>query len=100
MSIQLSSLSVQEIKVPVVVAGIPDVTVTTVQMAVSPAGQDPTNWVAAAWDALTPPNAYVLVGPGTSIGTLNKGQLYEAHVKISSSPEAPVLRGQGVITVF
>ncbi|MFB4275750.1 hypothetical protein ACBJ59_10695 [Nonomuraea sp. MTCD27] len=84
----IPSLSVEYVKIPIV-DGPANLTSLTVQMAVIPQGQDPVSgdWKAATWVG---PSAAVLVGPATPL-PLAKGVTYGIWVKITSSPEVPVL---------
>ncbi|NUW45558.1 hypothetical protein [Nonomuraea rhodomycinica] len=86
MATKIPSVSVEYLKVPI--TGPSDVTLYTVQMAVIPDGQDPVtlDWKAAIWLGT---NAAVLIGPGATI-PLSEGT-YRVWVKISASPETPVL---------
>lgn len=84
----IPSLSTEYVRAPI--DGPPDMTTYDVEMAVVQEGQDPTSgdWNTAAWDGT---NAIVLVGPSTSI-PLTRGVTYEVWVRITASPEIPVLR--------
>jgi hypothetical protein len=61
-----------------------------IEMAIVQDGQDPASgdWKPAAWDGNY---AIVLVGPATSI-PLTRGVTYEVWVRITATPEIPVLR--------
>ncbi|MFD9949713.1 hypothetical protein ACFWYW_55495 [Nonomuraea sp. NPDC059023] len=84
----ISHLSVEYVKVPI--SGPPNLTSLVVVMAVRPEGQDPESgdWETAAWIGTS---ASVLIGTGSDIGALTKGAQYGIWVKITSSPEVPVL---------
>ncbi|MFI7468157.1 hypothetical protein [Nonomuraea sp. NPDC049646] len=77
--------------VPVPISGPADLSSLPVQMAVVPQGADPSSsWQTADWsDDGTA--ALILVGPGSTIGALTKGLTYDIWVKITSTPEIPVL---------
>ncbi|MDX3100457.1 hypothetical protein [Nonomuraea angiospora] len=81
-------LSVEYVKVPIT-TGPPELTELPVHMAILPKGQDPGSgdWKPAAWIGI---RASVLIGPGTML-PLDKGLTYGIWVKITSSPETPVL---------
>ena len=83
----IPSLSVEYVKVPI--DGPPGFTELDVDMAIVPQGQDPAggDWKSAAW---VDSSAAVLIGPATSL-VLAKGGTYGIWVKITSSPEIPVL---------
>lgn len=83
----IPAISVEYLKVPV--TGPANLTSYAVEMAVLPDGQDP---VTADWKAATWIGSYssVLVGPGTTL-PLTKGVTYGAWVRITASPEKPVL---------
>ncbi|MEU9887995.1 hypothetical protein [Sphaerisporangium sp. NPDC051011] len=85
----IPSLSVEYLKVPC--SGPADLTGYTVEMAVLPDGQDPTSgdWKPASWIGS---DAAVLIGPGTGL-PLTKGVTYRPWVRITASPEKPVLKG-------
>lgn len=86
--LEIPSLSVEYVKVPIT-AGPSGFTSLTVQMAIVADGQDPAggDWKAAAWVGTS---AAVLIGPATTL-PLVKGSTYGIWVKITSSPEIPVL---------
>lgn len=85
--LQIPSLSVEYVKVPV--DGPTDLTALTVQMAIVSDGQDPAggDWKTAAWIGTS---AAILIGPATLL-PLTKGTTYGVWVKITSTPEVPVL---------
>lgn len=84
----ISSLSTEYVKIPIV-DGPANLTTLTVQMAIVPQGQDPVSgdWKSASWVGAS---AAVLIGPATAL-PLTKGVTYGIWVKITSSPEIPVL---------
>jgi len=88
----ISSASLESVMVPVTDVNGTVLSGNTVQMAFT-AGQ-PTNpdWKAATWTTLTSPTRYLatcLVGPGGTV-TLADGS-YEVWVKVTATPEIPVL---------
>lgn len=85
--LRMSSLTTEYVRIPV--TGPVDVTSLTVQMAIVPDGQDPAggDWRTATWIGTF---AAVLVGPATTL-PLTKGVSYGIWVKITSTPEIPVL---------
>jgi hypothetical protein len=89
---QISSLSVEYVEVPVAftVAGVvTSPTGDTVQLAFPLAGVDPVggDWVSGSWEAGGPPYiARTLVGTGGKV--LAKGN-YDIWVKVTDSPEVP-----------
>ncbi|WP_188188033.1 hypothetical protein [Nonomuraea sp. SYSU D8015] len=84
----IPSLSTEYVKVPIV-DGPANLTSLTVQMAIVAQGQDPVSgdWKSASWVGTS---AAVLIGPATAL-PLVKGTTYGVWVKITSSPEIPVL---------
>lgn len=90
--LQIPSLSVEYVKVPV--TGPDDLTSLDVDMAILPDGQDPAggDWKAAAWIGTS---AAVLIGPATLL-PLTKGVTYGVWVRITSTPEIPVLGPYGL----
>lgn len=84
----IPSLSTEYVHVPI--DGPANMTTYDVDMAILQEGQDPDSgdWVAAAWEGT---DAVVLVGPATSI-PLTRGVTYEVWVRITATPEIPVLR--------
>lgn len=90
--LQVSSLSKQYVTVPVaevITAGDP--TGDVVSLAFPAVGQEPSSFIAGQW--LTESGVYyaqALVGPGTS-AELAVGY-YDVYVKVTDSPEVPVLR--------
>jgi hypothetical protein len=86
--LDISHLSTEYVKVPIV-HGPANLTTLTVQMAIIPQGQDPVSgdWKAASWIGS---DAAVLIGPSTTL-PLTKGVTYGVWVKITASPEVPVL---------
>lgn len=109
-SISVSQLSRQYVCVPIsaqTIAGLPDnPTGDTVQMAFMP---QPTqvpqlaDWQTAVWasrttDVLNPYAACCLVGPG---GTIQLGiGTYVMYVKITDSPEVPVIRASMQLEIY
>ena len=86
-ALKIPSLSVEYVKVPI--TGPSNLTTLTVQMAILPAGQDPTSpdWQTAQWIGT---DASVLIGPGQTLA-LSKGLTYGIWVKVTAAPEIPVL---------
>ena len=86
--LQIPSLSTEYVHAPI--DGPANMTTFGVEMAILPEGQDPTSgdWETAAWEGT---DAIVLVGPSTAI-PLTRGVQYEVWVRITASPEIPVLR--------
>lgn len=84
----ISNLSVEYVKVPID-DGPANLTELDVDMAIVPQGQDPAggDWKPATWIGTS---ASVLIGPATAL-PLTKGVNYGIWVKITSSPEIPVL---------
>lgn len=105
MSISISALSLEYVRVPVYAkeAGATvDPTGLTVQMAFTTTTPVTGDWKSASWetDATTDPDTYYarcLVGPAGTI-TLSAGT-YLVWVKITSSPEIPV-KFAGGLTVY
>ncbi|MER7500459.1 hypothetical protein AB0L05_27755 [Nonomuraea pusilla] len=85
--LKIPSLSVEYVKVPI--TGPADLAELPVQMAIVPNGQDPAtgDWKSAVWIGTS---AAVLIGPGSGL-PLAKGGSYGIWVKITSTPEVPVL---------
>lgn len=106
MNLEISSQSRQYVKVPVAakLAGAAvNPTGDTVQMAFPFTGADPATWYAAAWetDSTSSPATYLArttVGPGgtavLAVGT------YDVWVKVTDSPEVPVMRSTVGLKVF
>lgn len=88
MRLQIPSLSKEYLHATV--DGPPNKTSYGVEMAVVQEGQDPVSgdWKTAAWSG---DDVIVLVGAGTTI-PLTRGVTYEVWVRITASPEVPVLR--------
>jgi hypothetical protein len=86
--LRISSLSTEYVRAPI--DGPADMTTYDIEMAIVQDGQDPASgdWKPAAWDGNY---AIVLVGPATSI-PLTRGVTYEVWVRITATPEIPVLR--------
>lgn len=84
----ISNLSTEYVKIPIL-DGPANLATLTVQMAIVAVGQDPVggDWKAASWIGSS---ASVLIGPATTL-PLTKGVKYGVWVKITSSPEIPVL---------
>lgn len=98
--VQISQLSEEYIKIGVTVAGGKDPTADVVQIAITPAGAQPSTWVPAVWE--NDAGVYyakILVGPGSTIGTLGTGR-HQVWVKITDNLEIPVLRSLDTLTVF
>ncbi|MFI7125979.1 hypothetical protein ACIBQ1_09815 [Nonomuraea sp. NPDC050153] len=86
--LKIPSISVEYVKVPVL-GGPANLVTLDVDMAIVPDGQDPAggDWKAADWIGTS---AAILIGPATLL-PLTKGTTYGIWVKITSSPEIPVL---------
>lgn len=86
--LKIPALSTEYVHAPI--DGPANLTSFTVEMAILPTGQDPAggDWKAATWSGT---DATVLVGPSAVI-PLTKGAQYEVWVRITASPEIPVLR--------
>ncbi|MFI6793661.1 hypothetical protein ACIBG4_40655 [Nonomuraea sp. NPDC050383] len=87
-AMQIPSLSTEYVKVPI--AGPATLTSLPVEMAVVPQDQDPAggDWETADWIGTS---AALLIGPASPFGALAKGLTYGIWVKITSTPEVPVL---------
>lgn len=86
--LKIPALSTEYIHAPI--TGPTNLTSFAVEMAILPVGQDPISgdWKTAQWAGT---DAIVLVGPSAAI-PLTKGVQYEVWVRITASPEIPVLR--------
>lgn len=86
--LQIPSLSTEYVHATI--DGPPNKTSYTPEMAILPEGQDPTggDWKTASWSG---DDVICLIGPSGLI-TLTKGVTYEVWVRITASPEIPVLR--------
>ncbi|MFB4265323.1 hypothetical protein [Nonomuraea sp. GTA35] len=86
--LQIPSLSTEYVHATI--DGPPNKTSYDAEMAILPEGQDPTSgdWETAAWSG---DDVICLVGPATAI-PLTRGVRYEVWVRITASPEIPVLR--------
>lgn len=94
MSVTISSLSTEYLRVPVrlVEAGVvQDPTALVVEFAFEEGDAEPTTWVAGSWE--TAGDTYygrVLVGP---TGTINPGDgTWWLWIRVTDSPEKPVRR--------
>ncbi len=93
--LQISSQSKQYVRVPVTASSDP--THDAVAWAIVPPGTEPSTFVTGDWQTIGSTfYARVLVGPGTSL-VLSRG-LYEMFVKVTDTPEIPILRA-GVLEV-
>jgi hypothetical protein len=96
--LQISVASTQYVRAAIFEASGADPTGDTVTMAFPITGVDPTVFVAASWVTLSGIHyARCLVGPAGSI-TLPIGY-YDVYVKVTDSPEVPVLLS-GTLEVF
>lgn len=84
---------------------VPNLSTDVVQMAFPAQGVKPIagDWKAASWetDATATPSRYFarcLVGPGGAV-TLAAG-IFDVWVKVTHSPELPVLKSRGSLEVF
>lgn len=86
--LKIPSISIEYVKVPITGPG--DYTSLDVDMAVVPKDEPPESgdWKSAVWIGS---NAAVLIGTGSDVGVLTRGVTYDIWVKITSSPETPVL---------
>lgn len=99
MVIAASSLEFVRVKVSATENGQPvDPSADVVAMAFVKPGAAPATFVTATWEADgTSYHARCLIGPGGTV-TLAPGD-YVVWVKITDSPEAPVLRAPGLLSV-
>lgn len=100
--LRVAAQSVQYVVVPVLPTGTTeqDPTAEPVYVAALPEGGSPAvgDWKTAAWDATAwPPEARVLVGPGTDLA-LSPGE-YVVWIKFGVGMETPVLPA-GPLEVF
>lgn len=72
----------------------------TVELCLTPSGVDPTSWTTGSWKVVEGELwATVLIGPGSTIGQLAPGQYY-INVRVTDSPEVPVLTSPNAITIY
>lgn len=104
----ISSLSKEAVRVPVSAdqGGVPyNPTGDTVQLALVPdTFTAPSTWYSGTWEAAPGPSgttyyAVLVVGPGSTVGSLAAGS-YTVYVKVTDTVEVPVLRAQGTLTVY
>lgn len=96
--LQISVASTQYIRVPVTEASGADPTADSVSMAFPVTGEEPSVFYSGSWVTISGINyARCLVGPSAS-ATLEVGY-YDVFVKITDSPETPVLLS-GTLEVF
>ncbi len=96
MTIRIEALSTEYIHIPVTSDG--DVTAAPVSIAIVARGTEPDSgdWQNAAWKPnTTPPQATVLIGPGTPFG-LEQGSAYDVWVRVTESPEIPIRRAGSI----
>lgn len=106
MELEISSLSLQYVKVPVTatLAGVAvNPTADVVQMAFPTPGTPPVTWYTAAWETDSTASvpvylARTTIGPGGT-AALAPGT-YEIWVKVTDNPEIPVLRSLARLEVF
>jgi hypothetical protein len=106
-NVKISALSKEYVKVPITALKsgvVADPTADTVVMAVLPVGVTPVSgdWIAATWETDTVNGVYyarVLTGPGTSI-VLDAGTVYQPWVKVSDTPEVPVVISTNKLVAF
>lgn len=96
---ELHRLSLETIKVQVTTTGGKNPTTDPVSIAVAIVYTQPVTWVTATW--VTVAGVYyatVQIGPGSTIGALPVGQ-YGVYVRITDSPDIPVLQADDVIVI-
>jgi hypothetical protein len=103
----VSKLSKRYVRVPVSASklGLPeDLSDNVVEFAFTTGSVDPTVWRTGDWETVvengaTTYYARVLIGPGSTVGALTAGT-YKVWVKITDSPEVPVIRIEERLQVF
>lgn len=99
-NLSVSTLSLQKVRADISTIPAKNPTGDAVQMAVVPINTQPVTWAAASWETINGVYyASVLIGPGSTIGTLAAGR-YTVFVKITDSPEIPVLAAAGILTIY
>jgi hypothetical protein len=96
----------ESILVPVVLlddGAVVDPTSLTVTASVVSVGNAPGTFTPATWDenTNTDPDTYAVeveIGPGSTIGTLERGDWW-VYVKITDTPELPVLRSPTTLRI-
>lgn len=77
-----------------------DPTVDVVELSLTVGDAEPTVWTTGVWQTIRGrPWALVLIGPGSTIGTLPVGR-YWVNVKVTDNPEIPVLTAPNQITIY
>jgi hypothetical protein len=99
---RISALSLDYVGAPVAAqdaTGVVDPSSLQVELSYVAAG-NPVTWVSGTWERIDGRYwAVALVGPGSTFGALAPGR-YSVWVKVTSSPEVPVLKSPNQITVF
>lgn len=76
------------------------ITGDTVELCLTATGVAPTSWTTGLWETIGGSLwAVVLIGPGSTIGQLAPGQYY-VNVRVTDSPEVPVLTAPNAITIY
>jgi hypothetical protein len=94
MTLKIPALAKQYVLLPIVATkdgATYTPTSDTVEAAIIPAGDTPVtgDFVAASWEPNTT-SIRVLIGPGSTIGTLDAGY-YDCYTRATDNPEIPVL---------
>lgn len=100
MRTRISAASVEYIGAPVSEATGLTITQDTVALAIVPDGSPPTVWTTGVWKTVQGRSwPVVLIGPGTTVGPLAPGR-YRVHIRVTDSPEIPVLTAPNTITIY
>ena len=97
----ISVASLQYVEVPVPISPH-DPTADVVKMGFLPEGTAgvPATWYTASWAVgANVPTVLCLVGPSPGVVTMVPG-IFQPYLKITDSPEVPVLAAQGTVTFF
>lgn len=96
--LRIPSTSVQYVQMRVDTTVNP--TSNLVSMAVTPRGTEPVagDFKTATWAAGTPYKAQVLIGTGSSVGVLAEG-VYQVWVKVTATPEIPVMQSTNCLRI-
>lgn len=77
-----------------------DITQDTVELCLTVGDVEPAVWTPGVWKTIAGRLwAVVLIGPGSTIGTLALGR-YKVSVRVTDNPEVPVLTSPNTITIY
>ncbi|GAA0971651.1 MULTISPECIES: hypothetical protein [Actinocorallia] len=97
--LKISISSVEYLDIPVTADSEVELESLPVEIAITDANSHPgaADWQTASWQN---GHARILIGPGTALELTQRRQRYLAWVRVTDTPERPVLKADGEIVTY